>query len=366
MKKVPYLFSLFLVTCLTSCSFGPIPKLYSNFEKASFTIRNATKKEWEPIVVGDYSYIHDFEHGPSGAALNYFLRVFYDDKLIFEKISDSDFWINSAFILKESLCFPYSSFDSEDINNSSVTQYCMKVNKNGESSTFSLDGDYSNWGVCTDGTYCYFHVQDRKTFDDSLIKTDSNGEIISVSSINDRISSLFCYEKDIYSFSFDYEDDSIIHEVKQQNILKLEEDNTFTKIMSAPGIIEYSNCENELFFISHTSKNNEHHFYRTDLSGTSEICYFSVPDDLHYDYVGLDYYDGDLIIGMVASTGSITDFYGRTIFLYYDSMKKEIYSYCPNQNLYEILFKNHRVFYGKYTNTYSDGTKNGNFKEIII
>ena len=70
---------------LTSCSLGPTPKLYTNYEKTFLKTRKASKEEWERIVVNDdFSYICDFVH-PSNGKADHFVRVFYKGNQVFEE-----------------------------------------------------------------------------------------------------------------------------------------------------------------------------------------------------------------------------------------------------------------------------------------
>ena len=363
MKKILFNCISLSSILLISCSSGPIPKLYTNFEKASFVIKDVSKKEWEPNEIGEgFSFISDMDIN----SREHFLRILYEGSEIYEaRINDGSFMVCGSFIMNNKVYIAYSLFDdTSDISKSSVTLYCLIVDKNGESSRFALSGDYSCRGFCADGTFCCFLVNDRRTEKCFLIKTNNSGEIISIGQSQKRFSGLYCNGADLLTFSTELNEDRTFTE---ETVWKIENEN-YSKIKSVsyPGTPDRNYFVNDLIIISHELIGDTYHFYRSDSNGTSEICSFDAPDDLNYHYINLDYYDGDLIIGMLALRDYNKDWYRRLIFLHYDNFQNKITSYCQGNNISTTIFKNHKVFFGEYIETSSNGTRDGNFKEITI
>ena len=79
MKKKVFLTLTLTIPLIVACSsYGPTPKLYTQFEKASLKTRVAEKYEWQLKEIGnEFSYVFDFDHSQTEGKPDHFLRVFY-------------------------------------------------------------------------------------------------------------------------------------------------------------------------------------------------------------------------------------------------------------------------------------------------
>ena len=373
MNKV-LLFLPILAISLVSCGSGPTPKLYTNFEHASLKTRKASKEEWDRNEVNDdFSYICDFEHGTTGKAKN-FVRVFYKGNQVFEETKDDSFMTCGTFVVSDTFYFIYSMFDDETLK--TVTVYCLKVNKDGQSSLFSFEGDFACHGACTDGEHCYFFLWDRQKDETHLVRTDLNGVIQSnsLSPIDNFYGGLAYYGGNLYSRDETYtynEDGSIDYSSIKTIVYKwpaiITEDYYGIGYYTFPGECDIIDIKEEITAISHIDKGTSYAFYKTIEADSTEICNFEIPDDLSYNYQGVKNFDNDLVIGFTANRKDVTkSLYCRVIFLHYESSSNKIKSYCPNENLYNIIYKNNKVFFGKYSNKATDGTSDGDFKTFVF
>ncbi len=364
----------FATMCLASCGIGPTPKLYTNFERANFNVSNALKEEWDRTEVNkDFSYICDFEHGTTGKAKN-FVRVFYKGNQVFEETKDDSYMTRGAFVVSDTLYYVYDMFDDDPLK--TVTVYCLKVDKDGQSSLFSFEGDFACHGACTDGEHCYFFLWDRQKDETHLVRTDLNGTIQSnsLSPIDNFCGGLHYYDGNLYSRdeTYTYSDDGSIDYSSIETIIYkwpaiITEDYYGIGYYTFPGEVDILNIADQITAISHVESVKSFTFYKTIEGESEEICSFNIPDDLSYNYQGIKNFENDLVIGFTANRKDVTkSLYCRVIFLHYESSTNKIKSYCPNENLYNIIFKNNKVFYGKYSNNATNGTSDGDFKRIEI
>ena len=367
MKKFLNLLLMVPALLLTSCSLGPTPKLYTNYEKTSLKTRKASKEEWERIVVNDdFSYICDFVH-PSNGKADHFVRVFYKGNQVFEERKSGSYMPAGAFAILDTLYFVYGMFDDEQLT--TVTTYCLKVNKDGQSSVFSLPGDTSCKGSCTDGEYCYFLLWERQNNVTKLIKTNLNGEIIYQEPSSNDYSGLYSDGTNLYtkSYNFSHDDDSSsFAETKVYKWKENHDDNIAVGVYSIPGYASHLTVGDKIIALSYLKKGDSYAFYKTEENESNKVCEFTTPDDLSYQYWGVEQFDDDLIIGFTASRGRPMDPYCRTVLLHYESSSAKLLSFCPNENLTWIHFRNNNVFFGNYSNHVTNETSDGNFRTFVF
>lgn len=358
---------LFIATLsLTSCSFGPTPKLYSNYEPTSLKTREASKEEWERVMVNDdFSYINDFVHPVDGKA-DHFVRVFYRGNQIFEERNNQNYTPTGAFVISDTLYFVYGMFDDEQLT--TVTTYCLKVDKEGKSSTFSLPGDTYCRGTCTDGEYCYFLLWERHNDVSKLIKTDPNGEIIYSKPSSNDYSGLYSDGINLYTKYYVYSHDGDSSSCVETKVYKWEEnhdDSVEVGVYSIPGFASSLSVGDKLNALSYLEKGDSYAFYKTEENRSNKVCEFTLPDDLSYQYWGVEQFKDDLIIGFTASRGRPKDPYSRIIMMHHESSSNKLLSYCPSENLTWIMFRNSNVFFGRYTNHVTNETSDGDFRTFV-
>lgn len=350
---------------LTSCGLGPTPKLYTNFEHASLKTRNASKEEWDRTEVNeDFSYICDFVHPVNGRADN-FIRVFYRDNQVFEEKNDQSYMPYGTFVIADTLYYAYGMFDDEQLT--TVTTYCLKIDKIGQSSRFSLPGDNSCKGVCTDGEYCYFLIWERQNNVTKLIKTNLDGEVIYAESTSNDYYRLLSDGTNLYTTSSVYSSD--LSKTIETKVYKWEEnhdDNLQVGVYSIPGSVERLSVGDKINAISYLKNGDTYSFYKTEETESNIVCQFTVPDDLGYSYQGVEQFNNDLVIGFTAHKKATKSLYCRVVFLYYESSTNKILSYCPNQYLYNIIYKNSNVFFGTYSNKATNDTSDGDFRTFVF
>ena len=350
---------------LASCGLWPTPKLYLNYEKTSLKTRNASKEEWERVAVNDdFSYITDFVHGVDGKS-DHFVRVFYKGNQVFEERKSGSYMPAEAFAILDTLYFVYGMFDDEQLT--TVTTYCLKVNKDGQSSVFSLPGDTSCKGSCTDGEYCYFLLWERHNNVSKLVKTNLDGEIVYTEPSSNDYYSLLSDGTNLYTTSYVYNNDSVCTETKVYKWKENHDDNLQVGVYSIPGLVQHLSVKDEIKAVSYLKNGDTYSFYKTEEIESNIVCEFTVPDDLSYYYQGVEQFSNDLVIGFSASRkGMSKDIYKRVIFLHYESSSNKILSFCPNENLSAILFKNSSVFFGKYSNHVTSETSDGDFRTFVF
>lgn len=365
MRKHSFLLLLISMLSLTACGLGPTPKLYTNYEHTSLKTRKASKEEWERVAVNDdFSYIYDFVH-PSNGKADRFVRVFYKGNQIFEERKSVAYMPSKAFVVFDTLYFVYGMFDDEQLI--SVTTYCLKVDKNGQSSVFTLPGDTSCRGACTDGEYCYFLLWERQNNVTKLIKTNLNGEIIYQEPSSNDYYSLLSDGTNLYTTSYVYNNDSVCTETKVYKWKENHDDNLQVGVYSIPGLVQHLSVKDEIRAVSYLKNGDTYSFYKTEEIESNIVCEFTTPDDLGYQYWGVEQFDDDLIIGFTANKKSAPkDPYSRVVFLHYESSSNKLLSFCPNENISSILFRNNSVFFGRYSNHASNDTSDGDFKTFII
>ncbi len=364
MKKFLNLLLMVPALLLASCSLGPTPKLYTNYEHTSLKTRNASKEEWERIVVNDdFSYITDFVHGVDGKS-DYFVRVFYKGKQVFEERKSGCYMPAGAFAILDTIYFVYGMFDDEQLT--TVTTYCLKVNKDGQSSIFTLPGDTSCRGACTDGEYCYFLLRERHNNVTKLIKTNLNGEIIYQEPSSNDYHRLLSDGTNLYTTSYVYNNDSVFTETKVYKWKENHDDNLQVGVYSIPGYASRLTVGDKIIALSYLKKGDSYAFYKTEENESNKVCEFTTPDDLSYQYWGVEQFDDDLIIGFTASRGRPMDPYCRTVLLHYESSSAKLLSFCPNENLTWIHFRNNNVFFGNYSNHVTNETSDGNFRTFVF
>lgn len=368
MKNIASLFIHVMFLSLSSCGYNHIPALYANFKHISFNLNKAEKKEWERIAVNDdFSYINDFVH-PSDDKADYFVRVFYKGNQIFEERKSVAYMPSKAFVVFDTLYFVYGMFDDEQLI--SATTYCLKVDKNGQSSVFTLPGDTSCRGACTDGEYCYFLLWERHNNVTKLIKTNLNGEIIYQEPSSNDYSGLYSDGTNLYtkSYNFSHDDDSSsFAETKVYKWKENHDDNNAVGVYSIPGYASHLTVGNKIIALSYLKKGDYYAFYKTEDNESNKVCEFTTPNDLGYNYKGVEQIKDGIIIGFDAyKKGNPKDLYSKAVFLYSESPFDEILSFCPTENVYSIIFRNGNVFYGSYVDSYTDGTKDGSFNKISV
>ena len=208
MKKKVFLTLTLTIPLIVACSsYGPTPKLYTQFEKASLKTRVAEKYEWQLKEIGnEFSYVFDFDHSQTEGKPDHFLRVFYNNQQVYEEITEQDYSINSAFSNNDCSFYVCSLFDE---TGKYTLLSCLAVDKTGQSYRFSLP--YNNYcsGACTDGSCCYFLLNERvENSSRYLYKTDLHGNFIESNTVSDRFNQLHFVNNSIFTVSWTYKYDT--------------------------------------------------------------------------------------------------------------------------------------------------------------
>ena len=355
--------TLLVPLLLTSCSFSKTPKLYKQFNHITIVTKSASKKEWERREVGGgFSYVEDFWHGSRKTDdPKYFARIYHNDSLIYEEKQEEQFLVYWPFVHSDKLYYICSQLD---ISTNRTSLSCLATDVNGETTRFSLPDNSYCEGACSNGDFCFFFLRDRANGYTAIYKTNADGMILESIPISKDYYGLYSFGGNIYTTSSVFEDYKIMGNI----IYRFNDDWSCSEISRIPFTSKKIEFGEHISAISYDYdyNNQTYTFYRTIDNTSTEICNFTVPDDLYYSFIGVEQFDEDIIIGFMASKKDVVyTLYSRIIFLYYDSSANQIFSYSPNQYLYNLLFVNNNVFYGMYRNHSTNGTNDGFFRKII-
>ena len=363
---------LFLALCfLTSCASRIKPEAVNQFERIELKTEKATKEEWERIKVDDnFSYVSDFNHSnySSDNEEHYFIRFYYQDKLIYEEYSkDTSFLLDDTKTFDDQLFYAYT--DNDDIDFKKCTVYCLVANKDGLINRFSLEGNYTCIGIALSEDFCYFLVINRVDSSHLLIKTDKIGNLLSTVSLDKKFLSLYYFNNELYTTNFetnsegDYVDE----------IYLLNEDGTYNLITVMPGYAKIS-FNNNLEAFSYCISDNKYKFYKYSNNELKLLTEFELKcykendetEKINYTYKGFIHSNNKYYLAYEINGAKTINFYNKMIVMVYDELEDKLNIFYDDSDSEKVLVRNETIFFGKYTNDSTNKTSDGKFKKIIL
>ncbi len=362
--------SFIILFFLTSCV-SKKPEAVNQFERIELKTANAKKEEWERIKVDDnFSYVSDFNHSnySSDNEEQYFIRFYYQDKLIYEEYSkDTSFSLDDTKTFDDQLFYAYTAND--DIDFKKCTVYCLVVNKDGLINRFSLEGNYTCIGLALSEDFCYFLVINRVDSSHLLIKTDKIGNLLSTVSLDKNFWSLYYFNNELYTTNFktnsegDYVDE----------IYLLNEDGTYNLITVMPGNAKIS-FNNNLKAFSYCISDNKYKLYKYSNNELKLLTEFELKrykendekDKICYTYKGFIYSNNKYYLAYEINGDTTINFYNKMMVLVYDELEDKMKIFYEDSDCENVLVRNGTIFFGKYTNGSTNKTSDGKFKKIIL
>lgn len=357
MKKRIFFLILLLVfpILLSSCKAGK-PELIEKYKLEKVSFEKADKEEWEPTKIDEeFSYISDFFHNDKEG---YFLRIYKNNELFYEEISDENFYIKSAAHIGQYIYLCYWQPKEKDGNNA-YPNYLVRYDQSFNKEILLTEYEEAIEKILFYDNSFILLKSNRATQQKTLIEMDYSCQMLHSKELDRSIS--FLTEENGTLYFKNYEENYLnVYAFTFEEGLKL----FYCGIGYS---LNFSTIENGvLTYVSYRHAYNgvEIWYY----NGKDIKCILKVPtyyEDLVYSCNNAVSYNGHVFIPVHTSIKNSMSFYSKMFIFHYDEKKEEITVIYLDKNAQHSLIKNNKIYLGRYYGEKSD-TYDGEFYALNL